>query len=57
MAGVDQGIERRACKPKSHWFNSQSRAHAWVTDQVPIAGHSRGNHTLMFLSLSVPSAL
>ena len=28
------------------------RAHAWVAGQVPSWGHSRGNHTLMFLSLS-----
>ena len=25
------------------------RAHAWVVGQVPTRGHSRGNHTLMFL--------
>ena len=29
------------------------RAHAWVAGQVPRPGHARGNHTLMFLSLSV----
>ena len=28
------------------------RAHAWVAGQVPSRGHLRGNHTLMFLSLS-----
>ena len=28
------------------------RAHAWVASQVPSMGHVRGNHTLMFLSLS-----
>ena len=28
------------------------RAHAWVAGQVPSRGHVRGNHTLMFLSLS-----
>ena len=28
------------------------RAHAWVSGQVPSWGHERGNHTLMFLSLS-----
>ena len=27
-------------------------AHAWVAGQVPSGGHVRGNHTLMFLSLS-----
>ena len=33
------------------------RAHAWVEGQVPTRGHVRGNHTLMFLSLSLPSLL
>ena len=28
------------------------RAHAWVADQVPHRGSGRGNHTLMFLSLT-----
>ena len=28
------------------------RAHAWVAVQVPSKGCVRGNHTLMFLSLS-----
>ena len=28
------------------------RAHAWIVGQVPSGGHVRGNHTLMFLSLS-----
>ena len=32
------------------WF--LVRAHAWVIGQVPSRGHARGNHTLMFLSLS-----
>ena len=27
-------------------------AHTWVVGQVPSRGHVRGNHTLMFLSLS-----
>ena len=34
------------------------RAHAWVAGQVPSRGHSRGNLTLMFLSLFLfPSPL
>ena len=35
------------------------RAHAWVADQVPSMGHSRGNHAWMFLflSFSFPSPL
>ena len=28
------------------------RAHAWVVSQIPSRGCMRGNHTLMFLSLS-----
>ena len=32
------------------WF--LVRAHAWVVGQVPSRGYMRGNHTLMFLSLS-----
>ena len=28
------------------------RAHAWVVGQVPSSRHMRGNHTLMFFSLS-----
>ena len=28
------------------------RAHTWVAGQVPSTGCARGNHTLMFLSLS-----
>ena len=34
-------------------------AHAWVVGQVPGRGHTRGNHTLTFLSLffSLPSPL
>ena len=38
------------------WF--LVRAHAWVVAQVPSRGHTRGNHTLMFLSLfPLPSPL
>ena len=33
------------------------KAHAWVAGQVPSRGHTRGNHTLMFLSLSPSLAL
>ena len=28
------------------------RTHAWVVSQAPSGGRTRGNHTLMFLSLS-----
>ena len=34
-----------------------ARAHAWVEGQVPCGGHARGNHTLMFLSLSLSPSL
>ena len=33
------------------------RAHPWVSGQVPSRGHMRGNHTLMFLSLSFSLSL
>ena len=33
------------------------RAHAWVAGQVPSRGCTRGNHTLMFLSFSLPPPL
>ena len=29
------------------------KAHAWVVGQVPSRGYVRGNHTVMFLSLSL----
>ena len=40
-----------ACDPKGYWFDSQSRAQAWVAGQVPSRGCERANHTFMFLSL------
>ena len=33
------------------------RPHAWVVGRVPSRGCTRGNHTLMSLSLSLPSLL
>ena len=41
-----------ACEAQGRRFDSQSRAHVWVASQVPSRGHVRGNHLLMFLSLS-----
>ena len=38
-----------ACKWKGRWFDSPSR---YVAGQVPSEGCERGNHTLLFLSLS-----
>ena len=42
-----------ACEPKGHWFDSQSRHNPGLWP-VPGRGHVRGNHTLMFLFLSLP---
>ena len=48
LAAVAQWIE---CWPANlrvaGWI---PRAHDWVAGQVPSRGHTRGNHTLMFLS-------
>ena len=58
MAGVALWIE---CQPMNQRVTIRFpvRAHAWVAGQVPSGEHARGNHTLMFLSLSVsfPSPL
>ena len=37
---------------KESWVCFPVRAHTWVAGQVSSRGHMRGNHTLMFLSLS-----
>ena len=44
LAGVAQWIEYRPA--------NLVRAHAWVVGQIHSRGHVRGNHTLMFFSLS-----
>ena len=58
LAGVAQWIE---CQPANPRVASSipSQAHAWVAGQVPIWGCARGDHTLMFpsLSFSFPSPL
>ena len=51
LAGVAQWMERRL-RTKGSLVRFPVRAHSWVVDQVPSGGHERGNHTLMFLSLS-----
>ena len=58
LAGVAQWIEHRL-PTKGLPVQFPVRACAWVAGQVPNEGHMRGNHTLMFLSLSVslPSPL
>ena len=50
LAGVAQWVE--CSNSKDCQFKSQSRAHVWVAGQVPSRGSTRGNYTLMFLSLS-----
>ena len=50
-AGVAQWLSA-SLRNKGSRFDSQSRAHAWVVGQVPSEGRSRGNYTLMSLSLS-----
>ena len=51
LAGVAQWIECRL-QTKVSPVQFPVRAHAWVAGQVPSEGQVRGNHTLMFLSLS-----
>ena len=58
LAGVLSGLRAGLWSKWSPvWF--PVRAHAWVAGQVPRRGHGRGNHTLMFLSISfsLPSPL
>ena len=51
LDGVAQWIEcGLRTKGSPVWF--PVRAHAWVVGQLSSGGHMRGNHTLMFLSLS-----
>ena len=41
------------CQPANQRVASSIlRAHAWVVGQVPSRGQAKGNHTLIFLSLS-----
>ena len=41
-----------ACKPKGSRFNSQSGHMPGLWARSPVGRHARGNHTLIFLSLS-----
>ena len=54
LSGFSDGLQ---IKGLLVWF--PVTVHAWVAGQVPSRGHARGNHTLMFLSLSfsLPSPL
>ena len=51
LAGVAQWIER-GLQTKGLPVLFPVRPHAWVIGQVPSSGCVRGNHTLIFLSLS-----
>ena len=52
LSGLSAGLQN-----KGSLVRFPVRAHAWVAGQVPSGGRTRGNHTLMFLSLffSLPS--
>ena len=52
LTGVTQWIEHQSVNERDAGVQFQDRAHAWVVGQVPWRGCIRGNHTLMFLSLS-----
>ena len=58
LAGVAQWTERGPVNQRV-MVRFPVRPHAWVVGQVPSRGHTRSNHTLMFLSLSfsLPSPL
>ena len=53
-SGIECGL-----RTKGSQVRFPAGAHAWVAGQVPTRGHMRGNHTLIFLSLSfsLPSSL
>ena len=51
LAGVAPWIERQPAN-QTVTGSFPVRARAWVVGQVPSRGLVRGNHTLMFLSLS-----
>ena len=51
LAGVAQWIEC-GLGTKGSPVQFPVRAHSWVAGQVPSGVHMRGNHTLMFFSLS-----
>ena len=54
LSGLSGGLQT-----KGSLVQFPVRAHAWVVGQIPNMGHTRDNHTLMFLSLSfcLPSPL
>ena len=50
LSGLSAGLQT-----KGSLVHFPVRAHAWLVGQVPSRGCTRGNHTLMFLSTSLPS--
>ena len=52
LSGLSAGLQT-----EGRWFNSQSRAHAWVAGQVSSGELVGGNYTLMFLSLTFSPSL
>ena len=56
LAGVAEWIEC-GLRTKGSPVQFPVRVHAWVAGQVPSRGRVRGNHILIFLSLSFPFPL
>ena len=52
VAGVAQWLGA-GLRTKGSPVQFPVRAHAWVVGQVPSRGRTRGNHTLLFLFLSL----
>ena len=52
LAGVAQWIKCWTAKQRVASLIPSQLAHTWGAGQVPKRGHLRGNHRLMFLSLS-----
>ena len=48
LSGLSAGL-----KTKGSPVQFPIRAHAWVAGQAPNRGNARGNHALIFLSLSL----
>ena len=59
LAGVAQWTEHQPANQRVTGWIPSLQAGAWVVGQVPSRGRVRGNHALMFLSLSfsLPSPL
>ena len=58
LTGVAQWVEHGPANERVAFLTPNlGYAHAWVLHQVPCRGCTRGNRTLMFLSLSPPPSL